>query len=73
MSSPSLGERSFAKLSDVLAVMQQWIARQKSFQNLFVLKQRLFAKVITLREKQVENDVQQSRLFIERVMQKLKA
>ena len=45
-----LGELPFAKLGDVLAVVQQRIARQKSFQDLLALKQWLLTDVFAAHE-----------------------
>ena len=44
------GELPHAKLGDVLAVAQQRIARQKSFQNLLSFKQRFFVDILAAHE-----------------------
>jgi hypothetical protein len=68
-----LCERPYAELGDVLAVAQQGIARQESFQDPLVLEQRSFPYVLTAHEQGVEDHIKEPFFRLERVLQELEA
>src|SRR5262249_37813907 len=73
MGTLGLGELLLAELGDMLAVVEQWVVRQQSFQKFLAFKQRFFPDILAAHEQRIENDIEQVGFLVQGVLQELKA
>ena len=57
MGSLGLGELLLAELGNKLALAEQWVVRQQSFQKFLAFKQQFFADILATHEQGIENDI----------------